>query len=208
MRRDDKQTYLSIGGFEDAIGVLVVSFGKKLKALREECGISQETLALDLGFSRQIISFWENDQHLPGIDKLQALCEYFHVSSEFFLNTAVEYEQNSDKRTDQQNELSFSDVKNDVMVPKKAKTWKIIRWISFTVSVVSILMAAVFILLNIDFESGQYHDYQYWHGFNWEPEYIALYFGIVCFISCNIVLFIISIKKTKRGNIYNENKSK
>ena len=49
-------------------------------ALRRRAGLSQEQLAERLGVSRQAVSKWENGSAVPGLDKLQALCQCFQVT--------------------------------------------------------------------------------------------------------------------------------
>ena len=67
-----------------------MSFGKKLKALRKSRNLTQEELADELGYSRQIISAWERGSHHPGLDKLETICGYFGVSSAYFIEEEQE----------------------------------------------------------------------------------------------------------------------
>jgi len=57
-----------------------MKFNEKLQMLREEKGISQETLAEMLGVSRQAISKWESGTAFPETDKMITLCEIFGVT--------------------------------------------------------------------------------------------------------------------------------
>lgn len=60
-------------------------FAKKLKALREERGISQKTLATAINASRQAVAQYEDGTALPNIEKLCKIAEYFKVSSDWLL---------------------------------------------------------------------------------------------------------------------------
>lgn len=57
-----------------------MSIGKKIKQLRQERGITQETLADHLNLSFQAISKWENDNASPDISLLPQLSIYFGIT--------------------------------------------------------------------------------------------------------------------------------
>ena len=60
-------------------------FGKKLKELREERGLSQKKLGEFLGFCNQTISFWENGRREPDLDTVIEISHFFEVSLEELL---------------------------------------------------------------------------------------------------------------------------
>ena len=60
-------------------------FGKKLKELRIEQGLSQQKLGEILGFCNQTLSFWENGSREPDLDTLLQISHYFEVSLEELL---------------------------------------------------------------------------------------------------------------------------
>ena len=60
-------------------------FGKKLKELRIEKGLSQQKLGELLGFCNQTISFWESGSREPDLDTLVQIAHYFEVSLEELL---------------------------------------------------------------------------------------------------------------------------
>ena len=62
-----------------------MTIGEKIYKLRSEKGISQETMAFDLGVSRQAVSKWETDQSLPDLDKIKLLSDYFEVSIDYLV---------------------------------------------------------------------------------------------------------------------------
>ena len=49
-----------------------MTLGQNLQAARKAKGLSQETLAEQIGVSRQALGKWEKDTALPGLDNLQA----------------------------------------------------------------------------------------------------------------------------------------
>ena len=55
------------------------SFGSNLSALRKKAGVSQETLADQLGVSRQAVSNWERDLSEPDIGTINKISELLHV---------------------------------------------------------------------------------------------------------------------------------
>lgn len=60
-------------------------FGKKLKELRMERGLSQQKLGDILGFCNQTISFWENGSREPDLDTLLQIAHFFEVGLEELL---------------------------------------------------------------------------------------------------------------------------
>lgn len=62
-----------------------VKFGKRLKELRLEKGLSQETLAKKLNVAFNTISDWENGKHEPDFKMLMTLARFFDVSSDYLL---------------------------------------------------------------------------------------------------------------------------
>ncbi len=60
-------------------------FGKRLKELRLEKGLSQQKLGEELGFCNQTISFWENGSREPDLDTLLKIAHYFDVLLEELL---------------------------------------------------------------------------------------------------------------------------
>lgn len=54
---------------------------EKLIQLRDKAGVSQLTLANELGVTRQTVSRWESGRTVPSDKTLQALAEYYQVSA-------------------------------------------------------------------------------------------------------------------------------
>lgn len=57
-----------------------MTLGERLIQLRAKAGLSQDTLAEQLGVSRQSVSKWENDASVPDLEKLVKLSGVFGVS--------------------------------------------------------------------------------------------------------------------------------
>lgn len=62
-----------------------MTFGEKLQRLRKERGVSQETLAAELGVSRQAISRWELGEVVPDTANVLAVSRRFGVSTDYLL---------------------------------------------------------------------------------------------------------------------------
>ena len=56
------------------------SFGKNLRQIREQCGISQQELAEMVGTTQPRISEWERDRVEPSLYNILKLIEILHVS--------------------------------------------------------------------------------------------------------------------------------
>ena len=57
-----------------------MTLGERLIQLRAKAGLSQDTLAEQLGVSRQSVSKWENDASVPDLEKLVKLSGVFGIS--------------------------------------------------------------------------------------------------------------------------------
>lgn len=60
-------------------------FGKKLKELRIEKGLSQRALGEKFKVCNQTISFWETGSREPDLDSLLEIAHFFDVSVDFLL---------------------------------------------------------------------------------------------------------------------------
>ena len=67
-----------------------MEFGKKLKKIRLENGLSQQNLADKIFVSRSAVAKWENGLGLPSKESLERLTDIFCVSEEFFTTEEVE----------------------------------------------------------------------------------------------------------------------
>ena len=60
-------------------------FGKRLKELRIEKGLSQQKLGEILGFCNQTVSFWESGSREPDLDTLVKIAHFFEIPYEELL---------------------------------------------------------------------------------------------------------------------------
>jgi len=65
--------------------IMELTFGEKLKLLREERELNQTELGNALNMTQRKVSYLENGKYEPGMDDLRALCNYFNVSADYFL---------------------------------------------------------------------------------------------------------------------------
>lgn len=62
-----------------------LSFGEKIRLLREEQELNQTELGKAVGMTQRKISYMENDKYEPGMDDIRALCRFFDVSADYLL---------------------------------------------------------------------------------------------------------------------------
>ena len=62
-----------------------MSTGKRIEGLREDAGLKQKQLALDLNVSPATISHYESDTHQPDGENLARIADYFQVSVDYLL---------------------------------------------------------------------------------------------------------------------------
>lgn len=76
----DNPAALCYDGRRIEAGGETMTLGERLIQLRAKAGLSQDTLAEQLGVSRQSVSKWENDASVPDLEKLVKLSGVFGVS--------------------------------------------------------------------------------------------------------------------------------
>ena len=62
-----------------------LTFGEKLKLLREEHELNQTELGKLLNMTQRKISYLERDQYEPSLQDIKAICTYFKVSADYLL---------------------------------------------------------------------------------------------------------------------------
>ena len=62
-----------------------LSFGEKIKLLRENAELSQSELGVQVNMTQRKISYIENDKYEPNLEDIRAFCRYFNVSADYFL---------------------------------------------------------------------------------------------------------------------------
>lgn len=63
----------------------MISFGEKIKYLREEKNLNQTELGKILNMSQRKISYIECEKYEPSIQDIKAFCEYFRVSADYLI---------------------------------------------------------------------------------------------------------------------------
>ena len=63
----------------------MIDFGKRLKALRIEHGLTQKQLGERIGLRGSIISFYEVGDRIPSPEIIIKLATVFHVTSDYLL---------------------------------------------------------------------------------------------------------------------------
>jgi len=61
------------------------TFTERLKELREEKNLSMAALGKQIGFTYSSVSRWESGVHVPTIDILNKLADFFKVSTDYLL---------------------------------------------------------------------------------------------------------------------------
>lgn len=63
----------------------MVDFGKKLKELRLQAGLTQKQLADRIGVTKSVVSYYELQERQPSPDMLVKLAGVFRVTTDFLL---------------------------------------------------------------------------------------------------------------------------
>lgn len=64
---------------------MVNTFGKRLRDLRKEKGLSMKQLAIKVGIADSCISRWENEQTVVNAEQLIIFAKFFNVSTDYLL---------------------------------------------------------------------------------------------------------------------------
>ena len=62
-----------------------LTFGEKIRLLREERELNQTALGLAVNMTQRKISYLETDRYEPGLEDIKALCRFFNVSADYLL---------------------------------------------------------------------------------------------------------------------------
>lgn len=112
-----------------------MDMGEKIKALREERGISQESLAEALDVSRQAVTKWESGASRPSTGNLLALCRVLEVPLETFTGAT----------TDVNSELILAGAKmsekREASEPSKALRGRFPLWVLWVLGLICIGLA-------------------------------------------------------------------
>lgn len=67
---------------------MILSFGKKLRFLREERELNQTELGKAVNMTQRKVSYLEQDKYEPSMEDFRALCRFFNVSADYLLGFA------------------------------------------------------------------------------------------------------------------------
>lgn len=65
-----------------------MTFGEKLKKLRDDNNVSQKDFASKFKVSAGTVSNWESDRRFPDKDTLLKIAEFFNVTTDFLLGNS------------------------------------------------------------------------------------------------------------------------
>lgn len=65
--------------------IVMKIFSERLMELRKERGLSQATVAKDLGVSLGIVCYWETNKSDPTAGNIAKVARYFNVSADYLL---------------------------------------------------------------------------------------------------------------------------
>ena len=68
-----------------------MTFGEKLRLLREELELNQTELGEKLGMTQRKISYLERDRYEPSLQDIQTICAFFRVSADYLLGFPKHY---------------------------------------------------------------------------------------------------------------------
>lgn len=83
-----------------------MTFGERLRELRQDRGLTQKQLGEELNTTQRKISYLETDKNEPSIEDLKLLCLFFEVSADYFLGLPARHksgESGSAKKRSSQN---------------------------------------------------------------------------------------------------------
>lgn len=87
-----------------------MDLGQRLKQLRIEKHLSQETVAFELNVSRQAVAKWENNASKPSTANLMAICDLYGISLDELISNK------SDELSVEQTEPNKSKVKTAIVI--------------------------------------------------------------------------------------------
>ena len=64
---------------------MVLSFGEKIKLLRENMELSQKQLGESVNMTQRKISYIEHNKYEPGLEDIREFCRFFNVSADYLL---------------------------------------------------------------------------------------------------------------------------
>lgn len=74
----------------------MVDFGNILKQLRQQAGMTQKDLAVKIGVTKSVISYYELQERSPSPEVLIKLANLFHVTTDYLLGIDTKVTQQLD----------------------------------------------------------------------------------------------------------------
>lgn len=66
--------------------MMKLTFGEKIKNLREDRDLTQGELGKQINMTQRKISYIENNKYEPGIEDIRAFCLFFSISADYLLD--------------------------------------------------------------------------------------------------------------------------
>ena len=125
---------------------------KTIKYFRTSHKMTQETLALKLGVTRQTVSKWEKGISVPDADTLNKIADIFDVSVIDLLGSSELLDENKTEKSDSNKEIESKDFDKDPVVElladlneelavKNKQRKKIIKIVKIVLIVIVVLMS-------------------------------------------------------------------
>lgn len=71
-----------------------LTFGEKLRNLRESMNLTQDALGEKLHMTQRKISYLERNKYEPSLDDIREICMFFRLSADYFLDLPKEISHN------------------------------------------------------------------------------------------------------------------
>lgn len=67
-----------------------MDFGVVLRKLRTDAGLTQEQLALRIGLTKSVVSYYEKHERMPSPEIVVKIADIFHVTTDYLLGVKKE----------------------------------------------------------------------------------------------------------------------
>ena len=71
-------------------GFNATEMAKRIRALRKEKNVDQNTMARDIDISNASVSYWETGKQIPSAEAVFKMAIYFNVSADYILGITEE----------------------------------------------------------------------------------------------------------------------
>ncbi len=162
---------------------------ENIKSLRKSRGLSQEELAIQLNVVRQTISKWEQGLSVPDAEMLISISEVFETPVSTLLGEDI-----SESRVDDLKVISEKlEIINLQLSQERSVRRKMIYWLLISLCVITIIIFAVFLLLNSPYLNWNYNDPENavlgvaFHSFEWLFFRVAPIFLIISVVGIVLI---------------------